>query len=261
MSAGPETEKPRDNQYVVALPSFEGPLDLLLHLIQKHELDILDIPVSFITEKYLEYIMLMQELSIDVASEYLVMAATLAHIKSKSLLPAPPPGQEDEIDEEGLDPRGDLIRRLLEYQKYKKAAADLNERGALGRDVFMRGAKEPEAEGPAPLARIEVWHLLDAFAKVLSRTKVDLDHEVSFDRMSVTERITQLCDKLTGRTSCRFEELFDGQRTRFDLIITFLALLEMTRLKMTRLFQADPLAEIFIDLTLGQAEPGEEPSE
>jgi segregation and condensation protein A len=261
MSAGPETNKPRENQYVVALPVFEGPLDLLLHLIQKHELDILDIPVSFVTEKYLEYITLMQELSIDVASEYLVMAATLAHIKSKSLLPAPPPGQEDDIDEEGLDPRGDLIRRLLEYQKYKQAAADLNERGALGRDVFMRGAKEPEAEGPAPLAPIEVWHLLDAFAKVLSRTKVDIDHEVSFDRMSITERITQICDKLTGRTSCRFEELFDGQRTRFDLIVTFLALLEMTRLKMTRLFQADPLAEIFIDLTLRKTEPGEKPTE
>jgi segregation and condensation protein A len=262
MSAGPETDKPKDQPYVVALPAFEGPLDLLLHLIQKHELDILDIPVSFVTEKYLEYLSLMQELSIDVASEYLVMAATLAHIKSKSLLPAPPPGQEDEIEgEEELDPRGELIRRLLEYQKYKQAAADLNERGALGRDVFTRGAKEPEAEGPAPLARIEVWHLLDAFAKVLERAKVDLTHEVSFDRMSITERITQICERLSGRTSCRFEELFDGQRTRFDLIITFLAVLEMTRLKMTRLFQADPLAEIFIDLTLRKTEPGEQPSE
>ncbi len=261
MSSETETDKPKDRQYVVSLPAFEGPLDLLLHLIQKHELDILDIPVSFVTEKYLEYIMLMQELSIDVASEYLVMAATLAHIKSKSLLPAPPPGQEDEIDEEGLDPRSDLIRRLLEYQKYKQAAADLNERGALGRDVFMRGAKEPEADGPAPLAKIEVWHLLDAFAKVLSRAKVDLTHEVSFDRMSITERITQICDRLAGRTSCRFEDLFDDQRTRFDLIITFLALLEMTRLKMTRLYQADPLAEIFIDLALSEANPGEKPVE
>ena len=261
MSAEPEAEKAKDRQYVVALPAFEGPLDLLLHLIQKHELDILDIPVSFITEKYLQYITLMQELSIDLASEYLVMASTLVHIKSKSLLPAPPPGQEDELGEEGLDPRGELVRRLLEYQKYKQAAAELNERSALGRDVFVRGAKEPEAEGLAPLARIEVWHLLDAFAKVLSRAKVDLDHEVSFDRMTVTERITELCDRLTGQSSCRFEELFDGQRTRFDLIITFLALLEMTRLKMTRLFQADPLGEIFIDLTLENADPSDKPME
>src|SRR6476469_347255 len=118
----------------------------------------------------------MQEMSIDLASEYLVMAATLVHIKSKSLLPAEPAGQEDELDEEGLDPRGDLIRRLLEYQKYKQAAADLNERGALGRDVFLRGTTEGAPEGPAPLAAVEVWHLLDAFAKVLSRSKVDVTH-------------------------------------------------------------------------------------
>jgi segregation and condensation protein A len=248
VSETPEIETTRETAYIVALPSFEGPLDLLLHLIQKHELDILDIPVSFVTEKYLEYITLMQGLSIDVASEYLVMAATLAHIKSKSLLPAEPPGQEDEFDEDGADPRGELIRRLLEYQKYKQAAAELNERGALGRDVFARGAREPEAAGPAPLAQIEVWHLLDAFAKVLSRAKVDLDHEISYDGMSITERITQLCERLAGRHRCRFEELFDGQRTRFDLVITFLALLEMTKLKITRLYQADPLAEIFIDL-------------
>jgi segregation and condensation protein A len=247
VSAEPEVTKP-GAAYVVALPAFEGPLDLLLHLIQKHELDIMDIPVSFITEKYLAYITLMQELSIDMASEYLVMAATLAHIKSKSLLPAEPAGQEDELDEDGVDPRAELVRRLLEYQKYKHAAAELNERGALGRDVFTRGAKEPDAEGPAPLAKVEVWHLLDAFAKVLSRTKVNIDHEISYDRLSVTERITQLCERLAGKPSCRFEELFDQQRTRFDLIITFLALLEMTRLKMTRLYQADALSDIFIDL-------------
>src|SRR5215468_3757662 len=156
MSAGPEAEKPKDTQYVVALPAFEGPLDLLLHLIQKHELDILDIPVSFITEKYLEYITLMQELSIDIASEYLVMAATLAHIKSKSLLPTPPEGQDDELLEEELDPRQELIRRLLEYQKYKQAAFDLSERGSLGRDVFLRGTEAAVVEGPAPLARVEV---------------------------------------------------------------------------------------------------------
>src|SRR3954466_5933223 len=121
----------KGTEYHVSLASFEGPLDLLLHLIQKHELDILDIPVSFVTEKYLEYISLMEELSIDVASEYLIMAATLAHIKSKSLLPVAPTDQdEDGLDEE-LDPREELIRRLLEYQKYKQAAAELNDRGAL----------------------------------------------------------------------------------------------------------------------------------
>jgi segregation and condensation protein A len=241
----PTTHKERD--YVVSLPAFEGPLDLLLHLIQKHELDIFDIPVSFITEKYLAYINLMQELSIDVASEYLVMAATLAHIKSKSLLPNEPSADDESLEEEGGDPRAELIRRLLEYQKYKQAAADLNERGALGRDVFLRGTPAPEADGPAPLAPIELWTLLDAFGKVLARAKVNLEVEVSFDRMSITDRITQLVEQLQGRGSCRFDDLFDGQRTKFDLIITFLALLEMTRLKMTRLYQTDPLSEIFIE--------------
>jgi segregation and condensation protein A len=246
----PEVTKPK-NDYVISLPSFEGPLDLLLHLIQKHELDIFDIPVSFVTEKYLAYINLMQELSIDVASEYLVMAATLAHIKSKSLLPNEPSTDEDGLgeDEEG-DPREELIRRLLEYQKYKHAAAELNDRGALGRDIFLRGSKTPEADGPAPLAPVELWSLLDAFGKVLSRAKVDLQHEVSFDRMSITDRINQLMEKITKKSRCRFEDLFDGQRTRFDLIITFLALLEMTRLRMTRLYQSDPLADIFIETAM-----------
>ncbi len=245
-----EETRPRDGgEYVVSLPVFEGPLDLLLHLIQKHELDIMDIPVSFITEKYVEYISLMQALSIDVTSEYLVMAATLVHIKSKSLLPPDAAAQDDEelaLDE--IDPREELIRRLLEYQKYKQAAADLNERGALGRDVFTRGAVLEEKEGPAPLARVEVWTLLDAFAKVLARTKVKIEHQVSFDQMTITERIQQLCDRLAQRGKCAFDELFEGQATRFDLIITFLAILEMTKLKMTKLYQVDPLAPIHIEL-------------
>jgi segregation and condensation protein A len=238
-------------EYQVSLATFEGPLDLLLHLIQKHELDILDIPVSFITDKYLEYLSLMTDLHIDVASEYLVMAATLAHIKSKMLLPTVPTDQDDEILGEEGDPREELIRRLLEYQKYKNAAERLNERGALGRDVFVRGAEAAAVdEGLAPLAATSVFNLLDAFAKVLERAKVNIDHEVSFDRLSISERIQQLCDRFAGRSSCLFDELFDGQRTRFDLVITFLALLEMTRLKMTRIYQADAEGEIHIELAV-----------
>jgi segregation and condensation protein A len=257
MSDDAPDELKRSDGYVVELPTFEGPLDLLLHLIQKHELEILDIPVSFITQKYLEYINLMQHLSIDVASEYLVMAATLAYIKSRTLLPPETAGPEDEIGEDGVDPRAELIRRLLEYQKYKQAGVELSGRGTLGRDVFLRGTPAPEAEGPAPLAAPPVWSLLDAFAQVLARAKIDLDHEISFERMSITERIQQLCDRLAGRASCGFSELFEGQRTRFDLVITFLALLEMTRLKMTRVYQADALAEIFIELsTLEPPAPG-----
>jgi segregation and condensation protein A len=236
------------SEYHVTLPAFEGPLDLLLHLIQKHELDIMDIPVAFITEKYLEYIALMRELSIDVASEYLLMAATLAHIKSKSLLPAPPPDQADEMDGDELDPRAELVRRLLEYQKYKQAAADLSERGLLGRDVFLRGVAAPEAEGPAPLAPATVFSLMDAFARVLLRAKVDVEHEVSFDRMSIAERIQELSARLAGCARIRFEDLLGEGRHRSDLVLTFLALLEMTRLKMTRFYQTDPLSDIYIDL-------------
>jgi segregation and condensation protein A len=177
------------------------------------------------------------------------MAATLAYIKSRTLLPPETVGPEEEIGEEGIDPRAELIRRLLEYQKYKQAGAELADRGTLGRDVFLRGTAAPEAEGPAPFAPPPVWNLLDAFAQVLERAKISLDHEVSFERMSITERIQQLCDRLAGRASCRFDELFEGQRTRFDLVITFMALLEMTRLKMTRIYQADALAEIFIELS------------
>src|SRR6202046_453212 len=154
MSADGETFDPGTAAWSLQLPHFEGPLDLLLHLCQKHELNILDIPISFVTEKYLEYLSVMQLMHLDIASEYLVMAATLAHIKSKMLLPAPPPGQEDDAFVEEEDPREALIRRLLEYQKYKQAAVDLAARGVAGRDIFLRGAAIEEAhEGePAPLA-------------------------------------------------------------------------------------------------------------
>jgi segregation and condensation protein A len=249
-----ETSAPEfEGQYRVSLPAFEGPLDLLLHLIQQHEIDILNIPVSFITEKYLSYLHLMRTLSIDVASEYLVMAATLVHIKSKMLLPSVPAGQEDDsiLGEDEEDPRAELVRRLLEYQKYKAAAAELGERGTLGRDVFMRGAQEAEPEGLAPFESMGVFSLLDAFEKVLKRTKVKLDHEVVFDRISITDRIVELTEKLSERRSMRFEDLVlvtpDGSApTRFDLVITFLAVLEMARLKLLKVYQAGPLEPIHL---------------
>jgi segregation and condensation protein A len=243
-----------EGQYRVDLPAagFEGPLDLLLHLIQQHELDILDIPIGFITEKFLQYLNVMRTLTIDVASEYLVMAATLAHIKSKMLLPSVPEGQEDGLPgEEDEDPRAELVRRLLEYQKYKAAAADLAERGTLGKDVFGRGIGEPVPEGPAPFAELGVFSLLDALEKVLKRTNVKLDHEVFFDRISITDRMMELNDKLNVRRSMRFEDLLaePGRAvTRFDVVITFLAILEMAKLRMIRIYQSDPLAPIHVEL-------------
>jgi segregation and condensation protein A len=245
---GEDAEIPAD-AYVVSLPMFEGPLDLLLSIIQKHELDILDIPVSFITEKYLEYLDVMRALPIDVASEYLVMAATLTHIKSKMLLPEPPKDQEgDGAEGEEEDPRAELVRRLLEYQKYKAAAEALGSRDTLGSAVFARGGSEPVPEGPAPFAPTGTFDLLDAFAKVLARTKVKIDHEVVFDRISISDRISELVDVLRPRRSMPFEELFPQQASRFDLVITFLAILEMARLKMMRVFQTEALSPIHVEL-------------
>ena len=247
-----------EGQYRLEIPAagFEGPLDLLLHLIQQHELDILDIPVSFVTERFLAYIKQMVTLTIDVASEYLVMAATLAHIKSKMLLPVVPTDQDDGLPgDEEEDPRAELVRRLLEYQKYKAAASDLGERGTLGRDVFGRGTAEPTPDGPAPFAPTGVFSLLDAFEKILKKSNIKIDHEVMFDRISITDRIGELVEKLAVRHAMSFEDLVldgDGGRTltRFDLIITFLAVLEMARLRMIRIFQTDPLAPIHVELSV-----------
>jgi segregation and condensation protein A len=255
-----------EGQYRVEIPAagFEGPLDLLLHLIQQHELDILDIPIGFITERFLAYLALMRTLTIDLASEYLVMAATLAHIKSKMLLPSVPPGQEDDglPGDEEEDPRAELVRRLLEYQKYKAAAADLAERGTLGKDVFTRGAAESAPEGPAPFAPPGVFSLLDAFEQILKKANVKLDHEVVFDRISITDRIVEITEKLQTRRRLTFEDLLldpsEGGRppTRFDIVITFLALLEMCKLRMLRVYQSGTLAPIHLEMAVQEGTEG-----
>jgi segregation and condensation protein A len=264
MSADGETFDPGAAAWSLRLPHFEGPLDLLLHLCQKHELNILDIPISFVTEKYLEYLSVMQLMELDVAAEYLVMAATLAHIKSKMLLPALPPGQDDDdTSEDEVDPREALIRRLLEYQKYKDAGQQLAARGVAGRDVFLRGATLEEAAGHGlpPLAEIPIFALVDAFQRVLDRSKIKLSHDVVADRISLTDRIAELSDLLATRKRLVFEELFEGLGSRFDLVITFLALLEMTKLRMTRLLQAEPLGPLYIELATRDDEGSRAPSE
>ncbi|MDB4943983.1 MAG: Segregation and condensation protein [Labilithrix sp.] len=255
-----EARDPRDagraspaGGYSVSLPTFEGPLDLLLHLCQKHELDILDIPIGFVTEKYLEYLAVLQLVDLDVASEYLVMAATLAHIKSKMLLPAPPPGQEDDaLSGEEEDPREALIRRLLEYQKYKQAGAELIARGVAGRDVFFRGMplEETVVAGLAPLKQVPLFSLVEAFQSVLEKSKIKLSHDVVHERITLSDRINELVDVLRVKKRVQFEELFTSLSTRFDLVITFLALLEMTKLRMTRLVQEDFDHPIFVEFSV-----------
>lgn len=262
-----ETTEPVDPQaFRLSVAGFEGPLDLLLHLIQSHELDILDLPIAFITEKYLEYLNLMENLALDVASEYLVMAATLAHIKSKMLLPAPPAGQDDDPLEEEGDPREELVRRLLEYQKYKAAAEDLASRGLAGRDVFTRGAPAEEAKGEAPLGGMTLFHLIDAFNRVLKRANAEFSREITAERITIQERMHELLDLLREKRRVTFDELFEGYVTVYDLVVTFLAMLEMGKQKLLRLYQSEPCAPIYIEAAVIDAgapvqNSFEEPSE
>jgi segregation and condensation protein A len=238
-----------DPNFRIALPNFEGPLDLLLHLIRKHELGILDLPIAFITDKYLEYLGLMDQLNLDVASEYLVMAATLAHIKSKMLLPRPPEDQDDEeIDE--IDPRGELIRRLLEYQKYKRVAEDLGARAITGRDVFFRGSPAPTSDAAQPLAKFSVFKLIDALKSVAKRINAEISLEVDAERMTIQERIGSLVELLRERRRCRFDELFEDVSTSYELVVTFLALLEMAKMRLASIYQTDHEEPIYLEYTL-----------
>lgn len=240
--------------YLVALPEFEGPLDLLLHLVKRHELDILDIPISFVTEKYLEYLDLMRSLNLDVAGEYLLMAATLAYIKSRELLPRPEEEDEDSLEEEGPDPKEELIRRLLEYQKYRDAAETLATCPRLGQQVFRRGVPmETVDPKELPLAEVSVFALISALSDVLKRTNVHVVHDVVVDRISISDRINAIVDLLASRESLRFEECFalegSGAQIRHDVVVTFLAILEMARLRMLRILQPEDAGQIYLAAT------------
>jgi segregation and condensation protein A len=254
--------------YQVALDVFEGPLDLLLHLVKKHELSILDIPIAFVTEKYLEYLDAMAALDIDVAGEYLLMAATLCHIKSRELLPTPE-AIEDEDPETGeageieVDPRADLIRRLLEYQKYKEAALQLGNQPVVGRNVWSRGTPVEDAVGDgvdpeaiAPLSPFPVHKLIEAFDRVMQQAKLKVSHDVIVDRLSVSQKIAELTDRLEAEGRFSFTSMFgflrDGQprtfaEVRHEAVVTFLALLEMAKLRLIALSQPIGDDEIMIE--------------
>jgi segregation and condensation protein A len=257
-----EIQIPEGAAFRIQVGAFEGPLDLLLHLIKKHELNILDLPIAFVTEKYLDYLSMMQELDLDLASEYLLMAATLAHIKSKMLLPQNPLDEVEENEDGYLeDPRAELIRRLLEYQKYRAAAEQLGSRPIAGRDVFGRGSQSEEAQGPAPLAPIDLYKLLDAFGAILKRVKGRVALEVTAEQITIGERISQLSELLRTRKGCTFDELFAKDRTRYEVVVTFLALLEMTKLRITRVYQSDPAAPLHIQYALLDADAPTVPPE
>ncbi len=248
------------SEYQVALPDFEGPLDLLLHLVKKHELEVVNIPIAFITDQYLRMLDVMRALNIDVMSEYLVMAATLCYLKSRELVP-PDPTQLLELDEEeeGGDPRQELIRRLLEYQKYKDAAGQLGGRPVVGRNVWLRGAKAEEIAGlhvlpgGAPLAEVPVFALIESLERVLERAKVTIAHDVVVDRISLADMIHRLVERLEQEGTFTFESCFafveEGapiSEVKYQVVVTFLAVLEMTRLKLVRLTQPQGVGEIYI---------------
>ena len=235
MAEPPEFESILED-YPVRLQNFEGPLDLLLHLIKKHEVDIYDIPVALITQQYLDYLSFMQELNLDLAGDFLVMAATLIHIKSRMLLPRPDPSQEDPEE----DPRDALMRRLLEHQKFKAAAELLHEREIQRSAQWLRPDErvaDVVGEAPEPEVEVDLFSLMAAFRQVLERARQRPKVPLPPEQISIEDRIEQLLARLSETEACGFEDLFADVQTRSGMIVTFLSLLEMIRLKLVRVFQ------------------------
>ena len=239
----------------VQLEIFEGPLDLLLHLIKKNEVSVTDVPIATITEQYLATLELMQSLNLDVAGEFLVMAATLIHIKSRELLPA---GDEEPDEEDGVDPRAELVRRLLDYQRYKDAAAELEQREVLTRDVFARVTPPAEEAGPREFREISVFELLGALKRVIDRLPKDIVHEVILEKITVREKMTYLLDRLRSELRLTFESLFTDVKSRMEIIVTFLAMLELVKVRAVRIFQEEAGGEITIEAAADMDQAAEE---
>ena len=238
--------------YQVNLPVFEGPLDLLLHLIRVHEIDIYDIPIARLTAEYLAHLELMKALDIDVAGEWIVMAATLAYIKSRTLLPMPP--EADEHDEE--DPRQELVEKLLEYQRVKAMAMDLKERELEQREVYLRPPAEiPEDEDEEIILDVTLFDLFEAFTALLEKLPADEALELVIVEMSVTERIHTVLERLEGKGPIAFEGLFDGAASRTEVVVTFLALLEMMRHNLILVQQLKPSGPLRVSLAVAEEEP------
>ncbi len=237
--------------YEIKLDIFEGPLDLLLYLIRKNEIDIYNIPIALITEQYLEYLDIMRSLNLDLAGEYLVLAATLIHIKSRLLLP---PVEGEEEGEEGEDPRTELVRQLLEYQAFKEAALSLESRPLLDRDVFTRGApvEEPAAAEQEEEVMIEVgvFELVQAFRLVITGLDQTEDMAIDTEKMSLTDRINEIMERLTEEKELTFTDLLAERTDRKRIIYTFLAILELMKLRMVRAYQSGPFGVIRLFLAV-----------
>jgi segregation and condensation protein A len=238
--------------YRVNLGIFEGPLDLLLHLVKKNEVDLSDLPVAKITDQYLGYLELMQQLDLDVAGEYLVMAATLLHLKSRLLLPV----DENAEDEDGEDPRAELARQLLEYQRFKEAAEMLARRDLLERDVFARAAMPDDTEVEGEMFYdVSLGDLLDALQDVLKRAAPEVVHQVILEHVSLRERLVAILDTLRERRAMLFTEIFLPGSTRLQILTTFLALLELVRTRMVHVSQEERFGPIAMTLAVSADAP------
>ncbi|HKT34566.1 MAG TPA: segregation/condensation protein A [Nitrospira sp.] len=237
-----QTELP----YQVRIENFEGPLDLLLHLIKKNEINIYDIPIAMIAQQYLSYIEAMKELNLTVAGEFLVMAATLLQIKSKMLLPVE---ESAEDEEDGPDPREELVRRLLEYKTFKEAARQLDTQERMWRDIYSRPIvpREPDDESDdAMLDNIGLFDLVDALQTILNRNPGKKLLEIIPDNLTVRDRMNLILETLEGQESIGFEALFEASCHRLVIIVTFLALLELIRLRTVRVYQAENFGPILV---------------
>nr|WP_198588783.1 segregation/condensation protein A [Alloalcanivorax mobilis] len=226
----------------VFLEAFEGPLDLLLYLIKRQNLDILDIPVAQITSQYMKYVELMKALNLELAAEYLVMAAMLGEIKSRSLLPRP--SHEDE--DEGDDPRAELIRRLQEYERFKQAAEDIDSLPRQERDFQIAAARRPDFVREKAQPDVDMRELLLALKEVLFRADMFESHQVSREKLSTRERMSIVLDRLKGREFVPFVELFDAGEGRLGVVVTFLALLELVKGSLIELIQSDTFSPIHV---------------
>jgi segregation and condensation protein A len=224
----------------VFLDAFEGPLDLLLYLIKRQNLDILDIPIAQITEQYMEYVELMKDMRLELAAEYLVMAAMLAEIKSRMLLPRPPASEDEE------DPRAELVRRLQEYERFKKAAQDLEELPRLERDFFTSHAEVPPGHVRRLPPEVDLREVLLALRDVLARADLFTSHRVEKESLSLRERMSMVLEKVRGRGFVPFVHLFELHEGRPGVVVTFLALLELIKSAAIELVQAEPFAPIHV---------------
>lgn len=225
----------------VILEAFEGPLDLLLYLIRRQNLDILEINVAEITRQYMGYIELMTTIQLELAAEYLVMAAMLAEIKSRMLLPRQPVDEEDEGD-----PRAELIRRLQEYERFKNAAEDVDEMPRLGRDIHQASAEAPDREQQRPHPEVDMREILTALADVLRRAEMFESHQIELEKLSTRERMTQVLDRIRGQQFVPFVSLFKEDEGRLGVVVTFLAIMELIKESLVEIVQSESFGPIHV---------------